>query len=499
MKHIWLISYLLLLSGYSFASEEPYILPPHPQGEIQKQIYFEYAPMAILDDASGESMTTYHGSYHGYAQEIKGEVGIHYVAWLQEAKNKLTKAGYQISYYCDQDCTPWKYDDMTNSGFREKISEAAYCCYTDNKAIAYLTATKQEAKQTFVIALLANTRYDNLYLGYEQLITRDEPDTHIKVNTNFKIEPLDFSSLTAPTPDKKGTSDHPLLSRFPGSYLIDSSRSDFEVYPLITGIKKDKNIPQKMVEGKVTNLNYRIDKQVGTYALHKNYLNALQSAGFEVIVECSAKTCGPDLLWFNYSGTIFEKRHHTNFQNLRPNTNYFFFTAQKPTPEGNIYISMVSAQPYPNKEVELVVDIIEEKSISQANLTISSDGLSNAIATEGKVALYGIEFDFNKHSIKPSSSTQLAEIATYLNAHPEVALYVVGHTDNKGEYQYNQSLAEKRAAEVVNYLVSKHQIAAPRLQAVGIGPVAPKAANDTEDSRQQNRRVELVLKSPLFL
>ncbi|MDO6527878.1 OmpA family protein [Motilimonas sp. 1_MG-2023] len=499
MKNLWLFAFLLTISCHGFATEVKYIIPPHEQGEIENQIYFEYAPMDILDNASGESMQTLLGTYHSYNQTIDGDVGIHYAAWLQEAKSKLTAAGYQILFYCDKDCEAWKYKEMTDKGFRKEVNQYAYCCSSSNKDIAYLTATKQQAEQTYAISLFANGKDDDLHIAYEQLVTRDEPTSHVSVDQGFKIEPLDFSSFEVPEPDEENTADHPLLSRFPGSYLVASSRSDFELYPLITGIMKDDKIPNKMVEGKVTTLNYRIDKQVGTYATHKNYLNALQAAGFTVITECPAKTCGNELLWHNYSDTVFKSRHHTNFQNLKSRSNYYFFSAEKSTPEGKIYLSMVSAQLFNTHPVELVVDIIEEKSISQANLNINSDSLIKAIAAQGKVALYGIEFDFDQHTIKPSSTQQLTEIANFLNEKPEVALYVVGHTDNKGSYEYNQDLAEKRATEVVNTLVSQFKIAASRLQPVGVGPVAPKAANDTDGSRQQNRRVELVLKAPLFL
>ncbi len=497
MKTYWLALGLFFGANNSFA-EVQYLIPPHAEGEMLEQLYFEYAPMAILADASGETMQTHLGTYQSYAQQLDGKLGIYYSAWIQDAKAKLTADGYQLLHYCEQDCSPWVYGKMVNNGFRKAISLETYCCSSNNKEIAYLTAIKQQGEQTYAIALFANA-YDDLFIGYEQLVSRDAPASYVEINQGFQIQPLDFSTFKAPQADAPNTADHPLLARFPGSYLVASSRSDFESYPFITAVKTDDNISKQMVDGKVTTLNYRIDKQVGTYAAHKNYLNALQGAGFEVVMECEAKNCGANLLWYNYDDTVFVSRHHTNFQNLKPNSNYYFFTAVKPTPQGKIHLAMVTAQPFSDKPVELVVDIIEEKSISQASLNIDSDGLSKALATQGKVALYGIEFDFNQHTIKPSSEAQLAEIANFLNAKPDVTLYVVGHTDNKGAYDYNQTLAEKRATEVVNTLVSQYKIAPTRLQAVGIGPVSPKAANDTDGNTQLNRRVELVLKAPLFL
>ena len=79
-----------------------------------------------------------------------------------------------------------------------------------------------------------------------------------------------------------------------------------------------------------------------------------------------------------------------------------------------------------------------------------------------------------------------------LKADPKLKLYVVGHTDNVGDFDYNIKLSQARAAAVVRSLVSKHGIEASRLTAFGDGPTAPVASNNSEEGRAKNRRVELV-------
>jgi outer membrane protein OmpA-like peptidoglycan-associated protein len=132
-------------------------------------------------------------------------------------------------------------------------------------------------------------------------------------------------------------------------------------------------------------------------------------------------------------------------------------------------------------------------------LNVKSEKLSEEIKTNGRVSLYGIEFDYDKATLKKGSESQLSEIAKFLKENKKISIYVVGHTDNKGSYQYNQSLSEKRANTIVDTLSKQHHIKAERLHAVGIGPVSPDAANNTMQNMQKNRRVELVLKSPLYL
>ena len=94
--------------------------------------------------------------------------------------------------------------------------------------------------------------------------------------------------------------------------------------------------------------------------------------------------------------------------------------------------------------------------------------------------------------IKPESKQSVEEIAKLLNQQPSLKLHVVGHTDNVGALPHNMTLSKQRAEAVVNALVNDHHIAAARLIANGVGPLAPVASNAAEDGRAKNRRVELV-------
>ena len=69
---------------------------------------------------------------------------------------------------------------------------------------------------------------------------------------------------------------------------------------------------------------------------------------------------------------------------------------------------------------------------------------------------------------------------------------MVGHTDNVGGLESNMKLSMDRANAVVLNLTGRHGIAATRLKACGVGPLAPVASNDSDAGRAKNRRVELV-------
>ena len=139
-----------------------------------------------------------------------------------------------------------------------------------------------------------------------------------------------------------------------------------------------------------------------------------------------------------------------------------------------------------------LLDVVESAPMESKMVTVDAATMAENVATTGHVALYGIYFDTDKSDIKPESAPTLEEIAKFLKQDPKVKLYVVGHTDNVGEYQYNMGLSERRAAAVVKELTAKYGVAAARLKPAGAGPIAPVAPNDAEEGRAKNRRVELV-------
>jgi OmpA-OmpF porin, OOP family len=83
-------------------------------------------------------------------------------------------------------------------------------------------------------------------------------------------------------------------------------------------------------------------------------------------------------------------------------------------------------------------------------------------------------------------------MAKFLKSSPALRVYVVGHTDNKGKPDYNQSLSQRRAEAVAKALATRHGADAKRIVARGLGSLAPLASNRTEEGQAKNRRVELV-------
>lgn len=113
------------------------------------------------------------------------------------------------------------------------------------------------------------------------------------------------------------------------------------------------------------------------------------------------------------------------------------------------------------------------------------------VNSKGCWALTGmVLFDFDSATIKPEAYPLLDEVVTILEKNPEMKGEIQGHTDSIGPEAYNQQLSERRAKAVEGYLESKG-IESSRLTSKGYGESQPVASNDTEEGRQENRRVRL--------
>lgn len=106
------------------------------------------------------------------------------------------------------------------------------------------------------------------------------------------------------------------------------------------------------------------------------------------------------------------------------------------------------------------------------------------------IILRNIFFDFDKATLRPESKAELERVYQILIDNPKMRIRVAGHTDSMGSDEYNQRLSENRAKAVYEYLISRG-ISSDRISYIGYGESKPIDTNDTEEGRQNNRRVEI--------
>jgi len=108
------------------------------------------------------------------------------------------------------------------------------------------------------------------------------------------------------------------------------------------------------------------------------------------------------------------------------------------------------------------------------------------------VNMSDVLFDTGKYTLRPMAREKLAKISGIVLAYPDLKLAIEGNTDSVGSDEMNQTLSEKRASAVMEYLAQQN-IPAASMTSRGLGKNQPIASNDTADGRQQNRRVEIVV------
>ncbi|RYZ19327.1 MAG: OmpA family protein [Chitinophagaceae bacterium] len=108
------------------------------------------------------------------------------------------------------------------------------------------------------------------------------------------------------------------------------------------------------------------------------------------------------------------------------------------------------------------------------------------------VRLNNVFFDFDKWDLRPESYLELDRVVKLLKENPAIEIEMSAHTDSRGADDYNFKLSDNRARSVMEYILSKG-IDAQRITSKGYGETKPVVANDTDENRQLNRRVEFTI------
>ena len=130
---------------------------------------------------------------------------------------------------------------------------------------------------------------------------------------------------------------------------------------------------------------------------------------------------------------------------------------------------------------------------SQPGQTIGPDGCPVPVSID----LKGVNFDFDKATLRPDAVSILSEATEILKRYPDLRVEVAGHTDSKGKDAYNQKLSERRAQTVYDYLTNNGVDASRLIGPIGYGESRPLAPNtnadgsDNAEGRAKNRRTEL--------
>lgn len=310
----------------------------------------------------------------------------------------------------------------------------------------------------------------------------------------------------APLKDVAGSKDHPMVSRYADSIVIGYKLDKFDEAELVLGpatYKDGKRGFEKsqMLQGQRTRLLYVAPKDRSSLEVMKNYEDALAKAGFSTLFTCSRAQCGKQMA----SAIYFSPQNPRQITGKQLSEYAFsmkvdderLLTAKLARPGGDVYVTVFAAMQENASNVDashrvaVFVEVVEVRPMQRNMVTVNAAAMQKGLSSEGKIAIYGIYFDFDKADIKPESRPQIDEMAALLKNNAGLKVFIVGHTDNQGKLDYNLSLSQRRA-EAVAKALAQQGIPAQRMLAKGVANLAPVSSNASEDGRTKNRRVELV-------
>ncbi|MDP2373866.1 OmpA family protein [Reyranella sp.] len=298
--------------------------------------------------------------------------------------------------------------------------------------------------------------------------------------------------------DLAGAADHALVGRYEGSVVTFYQTKAYEELklpskPLDRGDKDKPAAWQVDLSGKLTSIRYEGPAGRSILEVMRNYEAALKAKGFEVKVFCrGASECSPARAVSTFWGV---GRGQIGLPTTWDTTVYLL--AERSADSGKVTVGLLGVETKATNNRPLTphvaVTVVESKKMDSDKIAVVAAGeMQQALERDGRIAIYGIHFDFDKAEIKPDSTPQIEQLAALLKQSPGLEVLIVGHTDGQGAFDYNLSLSQRRAQAVVEALVSGHGIERKRLTPAGAGMAAPVASNRTDEGRSKNRRVEIV-------
>lgn len=287
-----------------------------------------------------------------------------------------------------------------------------------------------------------------------------------------------------------------------GALLTVERATTLDSFDAPVGPFTDGKVPVVTLEGAITRRAWRIPTGGLTplqvmLPLREN----LVELGYEPVFECATDTCGG----FDFRFATEVLPGPNMYVNI---SRYSYLTAFLGSPEAparavGVLVSVTSASAY----VQVILadtgvdveDLLPDRQASPVEPAPLAEVSANGSVTEDKlldngfVILRDLDFATGTSDLGPGPYASLDRLAEVLNERDDLRVALVGHTDTVGGLAPNIELSRERARSVRARLVEEYGISGDRLDAEGMGYLAPVASNLTPEGRELNRRVEAIL------
>ncbi len=262
-------------------------------------------------------------------------------------------------------------------------------------------------------------------------------------------------------------------------------------------------IPTRRVEGALQQTAWRVESPGATTLELLAPLRAqVIAAGFRPLLDCDHAECGG--FDFRYGTAVLpEPEMHVDLGDYR------FFAAERGAEVISLIVSRTAvagfvqmihvggAGPDPVLTASTKASPAPIAALAPPNgdAAAAPSDLGARLLAEGAVTLDDLVFASGTSSLSDTDYPSLRALAKVLQDKPDLTIAFVGHTDASGGLEGNITLSRQRADAARAVLLSAYGVAADRVDARGVGYLAPRASNLTEAGREKNRRVEVIVTS----
>lgn len=262
-------------------------------------------------------------------------------------------------------------------------------------------------------------------------------------------------------------------------------------YALPVGAARDGTLPVRYVTGTLTLQSWRIPAPgLTAFQIIAPLQAQLEASGFTVNLTCAASDCGG-----------YDFRRATRLipaPAMRLDLSAFHVLTAS-NPEAGAHVSLIASRSAAAGYLQIAAVTPETAAEIHAATSPARAGtppaanIAATLETSGRVILSDLTFAPGSATLGAGPFASLTALAQYLAANPDLTVALVGHTDSTGSLESNIALSRRRAAAVLERLATAHDVPRAQMQAQGTGYLAPIASNRTEEGRNLNRRVEVIL------
>lgn len=269
-------------------------------------------------------------------------------------------------------------------------------------------------------------------------------------------------------------------------------------YDVAVGPFGASGVPMTTATGTVTTQVWRLASAgVTTFQMLDPLASQLEANGFQTLYTCESQSCGG----FDFRFGIKITPAPEMFVDLG---DFRYLAARKATAEGPEFVTLLVSRTATQGYVHVVfvgtqapdlLPIPSSKTPTDEVLASSNDSFATRLEIAGHVVLSDLAFETGSSTLGDQTFTSLSDLAAYLNESPTRLVALVGHTDAVGSLAGNIALSQRRALAVRTRLMDAYGVNGDQVEAEGVGYLAPIASNLTEEGREANRRVEVILRA----